>query len=121
MTTSPLVKTVPIQLDRERRFRLTMADALAFKRATTTDERPQGISLVRGDLASVDLSEEEWLQLFVCCLRHEDPELTVEGLGAVMDMGGFRAAMVAFEKLMVDFLPEASEGASEAGPPLTAA
>lgn len=121
MPTPRLVKTVPIELDRTRHLRLTLADALAFKRATTTEDRPGGISLLRGDLAHVDLSEEEWLELFVACLRHEDPELTVEALAEVMDMGAYRRAMDGFDQLMRDFVPDVPEGAGEDGDPPTAA
>ena len=90
-------------------WRAVFADALAFKRATVSEALPDGISLLRGDLARVSLDEEQWLKLFVCCLRHEDPELTVDALAEVMDLGGYKRAMDAFEALMEDFAPEASE------------
>lgn len=104
-----LVKTVAVELDRTRNLRLTLADALAFKRATVSEECPDGISLLRGDLAKVSLAEEQWLELFVCCFRHEDPDLTIEALAEVMDFGAYRRTVDAFEQLLEDFLPEASD------------
>ena len=107
-----IVKTVSIHLDRERHMRLTMGDAREFRRLTVTPDRPEGISLIRGDISSVALAEDEWLTLFWIMLRHEDPELTVETVGEIMDMRAFMLAGEAFEKLLTDFTATGEEPAA---------
>ena len=109
-TASALVKTVPIKLDRERNLRLTLGDALRFKRATTSEARPEGISLLRGDLQRYELGEEEWLELFAAMLRHDDPEITPEHVGDIMDVDGFVRAGEALGELLAAFQTREPEG-----------
>ena len=108
-----IVKTVPVELDRKRSMQLTLGDCRAFRVATVTDARPEGISLLRGDLARYDLAEEEWLELLTIMLKHDDPELTVDTLADLLDMRGFERCGKAFEELLSDFAAKGEASADK--------
>ncbi|MCH7910841.1 MAG: hypothetical protein IIB38_14655, partial [Candidatus Hydrogenedentes bacterium] len=107
---SNVVKTVSVDLDRKRTRNLTLGDCRAFRIATVTDDRPGGISLLRGDLARYDLAEEEWLELLTIMLKKDDPELTVDSLAELLDMSGFKRCGEAFEELLEDFAATGEAG-----------
>lgn len=108
-------KTVPIVLDRARNMRLTLRDALAYRDATVTAERPHGVSLLFGALPE---DEEDWLLLLHRTLVWEDADLTVEELPDLIDACQFRAAHEALAELLAAFLP--AGGAGTPGPSGTA-
>jgi hypothetical protein len=96
------VKTVAIELDRTRNLRLDFNAARLFKQET-------GTSLLRGGFS--DLDEETLLVLVWACLRHEDPGLTLEHVGAHLHFGNLVELEGSLSELFTDFLPQPKESA----------
>jgi hypothetical protein len=73
---------IPIQLDKERHYRLSMKAAKAFSDKT-------GKSIIRG-FRFDDLSDDEWTILIWAGLVDEDPDLTVDRVSIMVDIPTFQ-------------------------------
>jgi len=89
-------------------MQLTLGDALEFKKLTTTEKRPEGLSILRGDLVREIMTEEEWIALFFVMLRADDPSLTIEAVGEMMDFERFQACTGTLEELYRRFVVKGS-------------
>lgn len=108
---SVLVHTVPIQLDRERHLRLDFNAARHYKRAT-------GKSLFDAEIwNSVDV--EEVVTMVWAMLIHEDKELSVDDVGAMIHPGNSAHVFECLLKSYTANTSEATEGQPTARPPVT--
>lgn len=87
------VKTVPIQLDKERRLRMDFNALADFEEATGAP-----FSEVTGALTITQLRALLW-----ACLRHEDEALTVRDVGAMIHPGNVGQVEQAVTALVESF------------------
>ena len=108
------VKEVVVLLDRERRIRLDF-NALAIAEDLT------GKNLLDSD-AWKGLKAGELRAVLYACLKHEDPHLTPEAVGAMIHPGNIGEIIAALNEAYAEAMPEASatEGAEQAESPLPA-
>lgn len=79
-----IVPTVTILLDRERRLKMDL-------NAMATFEEETGKSLLSGFNAA-EINMRDIRTLLWVCLRHEDPALTQENVGAMVHAGNLQLA-----------------------------
>lgn len=112
---SELVKGSTIELDRPRTLRLDLRAARLFKELTKTETRPEGISILRGEVGDA-LDEESLPALIYACLKHEDPDLTPEFVAEQLDFPTLFQALEAISAQVEDFFPPVKEGEAPGDP-----
>ncbi len=78
-------KTKPIQLDKERNLRLDLNALYEFEEATGKS------FFVQEDMSS--LKAKDYRALLWCMLIHEDEELTLRDVGAMIDTDNFASVV----------------------------
>jgi len=91
---SRMVPTATVELDRERTLRLDFEAMRRFKKAT-------GLSILKGELTEKTTDEDTIVALVHSMLVHEDPELTLSDVGAMIHTGNVDEIMAAVQKLNV--------------------
>ena len=98
-------KLVPIVLDKERHFRLTMNSLIKFQEVTGKD-------LVTGsDTTKLNLNLADLRALMWACLIHEDKGLTLEQVGDMIDLQDIDRVSQALAEALQASLPQ-KEGAT---------
>lgn len=109
----PLATEVTLRLDRPRKLRFTMREAVELRKRTgisvwTGEGTPSGRGLDLGALDEVGL-----LELLTICCEAEDPEVTAEQLAPHLAGEKLVDAVAALMVLLGDFHPDVSEGEPE--------
>lgn len=105
----PLATVVTLTLDRPRRLRFTMAEAVRLKKTTgisvwTGEGTPDGQGL---DIGALD--ETVLLELLTICASADDPSVTADALAPHVAGETLMDVVAALMVLVGDFLPEVPE------------
>ena len=98
----PELNLVTIVLDKERHMRLTLKGMLLYEKHT-------GKNLLKG-FKPEDFTLEESSVLLWACLVHEDPELTLDAVQEMVDIGSMELVFDAMTRCLIQSLPVAKAG-----------
>lgn len=98
----PTVPIVEVELDKVRHLRFDFNAAARFEQAT-------GKNLLRGNVLS-NLSATDLVALLWACLKHEDVDLTLEDIGAMVHFGNIDTVADAITRVYTRSSPTPAEG-----------
>ncbi len=105
MSTTPLIPTAKVMLDKERTLRMDLNALIAFENMT-------GQSILRDGIDLKKLSSAHFLTLLWTCLVHEDESLLEREVGAMIGASNLIPLTLALIELFKFSMPEAKEDES---------
>ena len=104
----PVVKSISINLDKERHLRFNMNAMVKF-------EEVSGKSLLSG-LNTANLSVTDLRALLWACLIHEDKKLTLDQVGEMISLDNLQEVTQAVTQTMSSSMPD-KKGEADPNPP----